>query len=53
MAPPRAVAVDEQRGRVFVTAWGRTNATGFPTRRGVIDADAYERKVHDDDADDL
>ncbi len=37
-APPRAVAVDARSGRVFVTAWGRTDAAGLPTGDGRVQA---------------
>jgi len=37
-APPRAVAVDERSGRVFVTAWGRTDAVGLPLGDGWVQA---------------
>ena len=33
---PSAVAVDERRNRLFVTAWGPTHEPGFPTGVGKV-----------------
>lgn len=34
--PPSAIAVDEARDRVYVTAWGRLDRAGLPTGSGTL-----------------